>query len=74
MTKEAIIQKLAITLAKLPEEKILEVADFASYLIKKQDDHDVLNGIAYLVENSKSFEFINDDDNIYTFEDIIDPY
>ena len=49
MTKEAIIQKTIKTLSKLPNEKAEEVADFADDILKKYEDHILVNGIEKLV-------------------------
>ncbi len=57
MTKEAIIQKLAITLAILPKEEVLEIVNFALFLKKKHDDAILQEGIEILVEQSQTFQF-----------------
>ena len=41
MTREAIIQKTVATLSKLPQNKVEEVADFADFLLKQQEDADI---------------------------------
>ena len=74
MTREAVIQKTINVLNLLPSEKIVEVADFADYMLKKHEEYILQKGIEKLVEQSQSFEFLNDDEDLYTEDDIIEMY
>jgi hypothetical protein len=74
MTREAIIQKTVKTLKKLPAEKAVEVSDFADYILKRHEEHILQNGIERLVETSKAFQFLNDDEDLYSTKDIIEKY
>lgn len=74
MTREAIIQKTVKTLNKLPAEKAGEVADFADYILKKHEEYTLQSGIENLVQQSKAFEFLTDEENLYTVEDIKEKY
>jgi hypothetical protein len=74
MTREAIIQKTIKTLNMLPAEKAGEVADFADYVLKKHEELTLQNGIEKLVEKSKAFQFLNDEEDLYTVEDIKEKY
>ena len=74
MTKEAIIQKTIQTLNMLPAEKAWEVADFADNMLKKHEEHLPQNGIEKLIEQSNIFQFLNDDEDLYTAEDIKEKY
>ncbi|PSR04577.1 MAG: hypothetical protein BRD50_03330 [Bacteroidetes bacterium SW_11_45_7] len=68
MTKEALINKTLQTLSKLPQEKIKEVNDFAGYILKKHDEEVLQKGIEHLTSNSKAFEFLKEEEDLY-FED-----
>ena len=70
MTKEAIIQKTLKTLSVLPNEKAEEVADFADFIMKKHEDDLLQKGIQTIVEQSNVFSFLNDDEDLYSVEDI----
>lgn len=70
MTKEAIIQKTLKTLSVLPNEKAEEIADFADYIMKKHEDDMLQKGIQTIVEKSNVFSFLNDEDDLYSVEDI----
>jgi hypothetical protein len=74
MTREAIIQKTIKTLNMLPAEKAGEVADFADYVLKKHEELTLQNGIEKLVEKSEAFQFLNDEEDLYTAEDIKEKY
>jgi hypothetical protein len=74
MTREAIIQKTIKTLNLLPDEKAGEVADFADYVLKKHEEHILQNGIEKLVEKSNAFQFLNDEEDLYTLADIKEKY
>lgn len=55
----------------LPVEKAEEVSDFADYVVKKHEELLLQNGIHMLVENSQAFKFLNEDEDLYTLDDII---
>ncbi len=74
MTREALIQKTVKTLNMLPAEKAGEVADFAEYILKKHEEYILQTGIETLVEQSQSFQFLNDEEDLYTIEDIKEKY
>jgi len=74
MTREAIIQKTVKTLKKLPAEKAVEVSDFADYILKRHEEQILQNGIERLVEMSKTFQFLNDDEDLYSIDDIVEKY
>ena len=74
MTREAIIQKTIKALNILPAEKAEEVADFADYVLKKQEENTLQNGIEKLIEQSQAFQFLNDEEDLYTAEDIKEKY
>jgi choline kinase len=70
MTKKAIIQKTIKTLNMLPEEKLIIVADFAEYLLEKEEQHAKQNRLESLIEQSQAYYFLHGDDDIYTADDI----
>ncbi|BAU53469.1 hypothetical protein [Mucilaginibacter gotjawali] len=70
MTKEVIIQKTVRTLKSLPAEKAEEISDFAEYVFKKHEENMLKNGIESLIEQSQAFQFLNDEEDLYSVEDI----
>ena len=74
MTKEAIIEKTLKTLNVLPNEKAEEVADFAYFIMKKYEDDSLQEGIQNIIEQSTAFNFLNDDEDLYSIKDIKEKY
>lgn len=74
MTRESLIDKTLLTLAQLPESKITEVADFADFIFKKYEDEILQKGIEKMVSNSKTFSYLQNEEVIYTFEDLKESY
>lgn len=74
MSKKELIDKAITTLNKLPEEKLIEVLDFADFMLNKNEDTQLLKGIAHLTQQSKSYKFLEDEEDIYTLEDIKETY
>jgi ribosomal 30S subunit maturation factor RimM len=50
MTREKLVEKAIDTLSKLPDQKLIEVSDFAEFLIGKAK---LTEGTQHLVEDSK---------------------
>jgi hypothetical protein len=74
MTREALIQKTLQHLAKLPDQKVKEVSDFAEFLLYKIDNQIITEGIQKMVSESKSYEFLEDEEEIYSEEDLIEKF
>jgi hypothetical protein len=70
MSREDLIQKTVEVLAKLPADKVVEIANFAEYVFKKHDDDILQKGIEKLVSDSAAFEFLKDEEDLYTINDL----
>jgi hypothetical protein len=70
MTKEAIIEKTVKTLNILPAEKTEEIADFADFILKKPEEYILQKEIYKLTEDSETFNFLNDEEVLYSVKDI----
>ena len=70
MTKEALINKTLKTISQLPQDKIKEVNDFADFILKKYDEEVLQKGIEKLVSDSKSFDFLKEEEDLYSPEDL----
>ena len=62
------------TLSKLPQDKVREVSDFADYIFKKYDEDILRKGIEMLVSNSKTYNFLKDEEDLYSVEDLKEKY
>ena len=67
---ESVIRKIKL----LPDVKIREVNDFADFLLSKIDDKITLEGIQRLTSNSKAFDFLKDEENLYSVNDLKEKY
>jgi hypothetical protein len=74
MTRETLIQRTLTVLAKLPQDKAIEIADFADYILKKYDDSLLQKGIEKIVSDSKTFDFLKNEETIYTLADLKERY
>ncbi len=74
MTRQAIIDKTIQMINQLPNDKAIEIVDFAEFIIKKYEDQLLVNAIQQLNSESKSFEFLNEEEDLYTVSDIKEKY
>ena len=72
MMRESLINKTIKTLSKLPNDKVREVSEFTEFILKKYEEDTMQNGIEKLVNDSNAFQFLNDDEDLYTVNDLID--
>lgn len=74
MTRQAIIERTVKAINQLPEDKAEEISDFADFVIKRYEEQLLTKGIAQLVGNSQAFDFLKDEEDLYTEADIKEPY
>ncbi|MEK6546603.1 MAG: hypothetical protein AABZ28_08750, partial [Nitrospinota bacterium] len=74
MTKEILISKTVDYLKNLPDEKVAEVADFTEYLYQKYEEYILNRGIRKLASESKSFDFLKEEEDLYTINDLKEKY
>lgn len=65
MSRDALIKIVLYNLSKLSDQKIREVADYAEFLLSKSEDSILVEGIQKMANESKSFNFLNDEEDIY---------
>ena len=70
MEKANLIQDTIDILDKMSDEKILEVKDYASYLLKKYEENMLQNGLIELANQSQSYKFLEQEKELYTVEDL----
>jgi hypothetical protein len=59
---------------QLPDEKIKEVNDFVEFLLQRREEYALTEGIKQVAAQSKSFEFLEEEDDIYTVNDLKEKY
>ena len=70
MIREAIIERTIQIINQLPEDKALEIADFADFIIKKYEEQLLTDNIQKVVVESETFNFLNEEDSIYSVSDL----
>jgi len=74
MTRQVLIQKTLENISKLPDQKLKEVSDFAEFLLSKLEDQLLTEGIQKLAMDSKAFQFLNEEEELYTEADLKEKY
>lgn len=74
MTREKLIEKTIDKLFKLRDQKLEEVSDFAGFLLSKIDDRNLTEGIQKLAADSKTFKFLEDEEDLYSVADLKETY
>lgn len=70
MERQQVIDKTIEYLKVLPENKVEEALDYIEYLYNKNEDTVLTQGIIRLASESKSFDFLELEEDIYTLDDI----
>lgn len=74
MTKQQIITETVNILEKLPQEKAEEVRNLLLKYFEKKDEEIFEKGFEKLVEQSDSYNFLKDEPDLYTTNDLIERY
>lgn len=74
MNRELIIQKTIDKITKLPDHKLIEVSDFAEFLLTKIDDQILVSGLEDMVAESESFSYLKNEEDLYSIKDVKEKY
>ena len=74
MDRQVLIDNTFNKIRQLPDARIKEINDFADFLLSKIDDKIIQEGIQKLTSESKAFEFLKDEDDLYTLNDLKERY
>lgn len=74
MERQQVLEKTIEYLKNLPENKAEEALDYIEYLYNKNEDTILTEGITRLASKSKSFDFLIDEEDIYTLDDVKKQY
>lgn len=74
MRRQAIIEKTIQAINKLPEDKAEEIADFADFVSKRYEDHILTESIQKMAADSKAFYFLEEEEDLYTVNDLKQVY
>lgn len=70
MSRRQVIEKAIEVINQLPDEKVGEVVDFASFVLKRHEETTLQQGLERLVETSDTFAFLHDEEDLYTLDDL----
>lgn len=73
MERQQVIDKTIQYLKILPENKVKEALDYIEYLYNKNEDSILTEGMMRLSAESGSFDFLEDEEELYTYDDIKEP-
>lgn len=74
MTRQLIIERTIKAINKLPEDKAKEISDFADFILKRYEDHNLAEGIRHLTSNSQTFDFLKNEEELYSEADLKELY
>ena len=72
MNREILLDRTIGNISLLPDWRIKEVSDYVDFLLKSFESKEITEGIMKLVEDSKSFNFLNDEEELYDESDLIE--
>ena len=70
MSKTELIEKTLQSLNQLPENELMEINDFAAFLLSKINQRVLTEEVTQMNMQSKSYKFLADDKDIYTVNDL----
>lgn len=74
MKRQSVINDTLSKMNKLPDNKLQEVQDFVEFLLSRADEKLLVEGIQELTTKSTSFDFLKDEEDIYTVNDLKEKY
>lgn len=74
MNRNQLIKETLEKIEKLPDSEIVEVNDFAAFLLSRLEDKILVEGIRQLSSDSKTFGYLNNDEDLYTVNDVKEHY
>jgi len=70
MNRQILIDITIKKIKQLPDIKIKEVNDFTDFLLGKIDDSIIQKGIQELTLKSKTFDFLKEEEDLYSADDL----
>jgi len=74
MDRSILIKETIDKIHQLPDIKIQEINDFAEFLLSRIDDKILLEGMQKLASDSKSFEYLKNEEELYSVNDLKEKY
>jgi hypothetical protein len=54
----------------LPTDKAEEISDFAEFMMKQYEEQQLIKGIQQLSANCQAFDFLNNEEDLYTEDEL----
>ncbi len=70
MNRQILIDRAEKKIRQLPDNKLKEINDFVDFLLSKMDDKLILENLQKLSSESKSFDFLKDEEDLYDVNDL----
>lgn len=74
MEREIIIDETVKKLNRLPLDKLRQVENFVDFVMSRIDDKLLVEGIQKLTSDSKSFEYLKNEEELYSVNDLKEKY
>lgn len=74
MDRNDLIENTMLKIRQLPDFKIKEINDFADFLLQKIEDQILQEGIQELASRSKVFSYLNEEEDLYSVNDLKERY
>lgn len=74
MSRQAIIDRTIKAISMLPEERAEEISNFAEFMSKRYEEYLLSKGMLHIAAENKSYAFLNDEEDLYTLEDLKEVY
>jgi uncharacterized protein (UPF0248 family) len=72
MKKQLIIEKTLKAINQFPNDKAVEISDFADFLFKRYEEEELAKVLQSVISESKTFFILREDDEIYSIKDLKD--
>lgn len=74
MERNDLIENTILKIRQLPEAGIREIHDFAEFLVMKMEEQILQEGIQELTSQSSAFSYLNDEEDLYSVNDLKEHY
>jgi len=74
MKRQIIIERTLNAMNQLPEDKAMEISDFADFVFKRYEEQELTKGIQKMISESQAFDFLNNEEEIYSLADLKEVY
>jgi len=70
MERDVLVKKTIGRIKRLPTTRIQEINDFVEFIIQRNEDALITEGLKKLSSISHTYDFLNDEPELYTVNDL----